>query len=184
MRREWRQRMNSNGAFKRIKKGLFRIPNSIFLVGDESTGSATIGEVLHCLRHWRRIWDRSPVRWEDVQDAYSLPANCTYIWKCLESGELAAAAKSQAGKAAGLDGWSGDELDAFPPKLLANASPSCYAYGSPEQLKAIAILFRWTEDVSHKCTFPRLLLHDNAVRQLQCPVRTCGRFRSNARVGE
>ena len=118
MRREWRQRMNSNGAFKRIKKGLFRIPNSIFLVGDESTGSATIGEVLHCLRHWRRIWDRSPVRWEDVQDAYSLPANCTYIWKCLESGELAAAAKSQAGKAAGLDGWSGDELDAFPRSCL------------------------------------------------------------------
>ncbi|CAE8584053.1 unnamed protein product [Polarella glacialis] len=99
---------------------------------DEEGKSATqdIGEVLKVLvTHWRKVWRRSG---PDLGNLHQLlekvlgPKRKQQKWAHVSATELAKEATKQAGAAASVDGWSGDEVVSF----------------SIEMWEAIAAMFR------------------------------------------
>ncbi|CAE8731357.1 unnamed protein product, partial [Polarella glacialis] len=99
---------------------------------DEEGEAATqdIGEVLRVLvTHWRKVWHRSG---PDLGNLHQLlekvlgPKRKQQKWAHVSATELAKEAKKQAGAAASVDGWSGDEVVSF----------------SIEMWEAIAAMFR------------------------------------------
>ncbi|CAE8638515.1 unnamed protein product, partial [Polarella glacialis] len=89
-----------------------------------------IGEVLRVLvTHWRKVWHRSG---PDLGNLHQLlekvlgPKRKQQKWAHVSATELAKEAKKQAGAAASVDGWSGDEVVSF----------------SIEMWEAIAAMFR------------------------------------------
>ena len=120
--REWRNRMKTSNVYKWVRQGLCCVPNSVFLIGEPGTASTTVNEALYNLvQHWRRVWDRSPADWQDIQDAFRFPTASAQSWSSPSVTELVASAQAQAGRAAGLDGWSGDEISSVP-----EAAWQCY----------------------------------------------------------
>ncbi|CAE8741494.1 unnamed protein product [Polarella glacialis] len=104
----------------------------IYNIFDEEGESATqdIGEVLRVLvTHWRKVWHRSG---PDLGNLHQLlekvlgPKRKQQKWAHVSAAELAKEAKKQAGAAASVDGWSGDEVVSF----------------SIEMWEAIAAMFR------------------------------------------
>ncbi|CAE8653111.1 unnamed protein product [Polarella glacialis] len=86
---------------------------------DEEGEAATqdIGEVLRVLvTHWRKVWHRSG---PDLGNLHQLlekvlgPKRKQQKWAHVSATELAREAKKQAGAAASVDGWSGDEVVSF-----------------------------------------------------------------------
>ncbi|CAE8741924.1 unnamed protein product [Polarella glacialis] len=99
---------------------------------DEEGEAATqdIGEVLRVLvTHWRKVWRRSG---PDLGNLHQLlekvlgPKRKQQKWAHVSATERAKEAKKQAGAAASVDGWSGDEVVSF----------------SIEMWEAIAAMFR------------------------------------------
>ncbi|CAE8696292.1 unnamed protein product, partial [Polarella glacialis] len=94
------------------------------------TCAKDIGEVLRVLvTHWRKVWHRSG---PDLGNLHQLlekvlgPKRKQQKWAHVSATELAKEAKKQAGAAASVDGWSGDEVVSF----------------SIEMWEAIAAMFR------------------------------------------
>ena len=71
-------------------------------------------------RHWVRVWGREPADfgniWPHVQNDSEFDRQKADTWPKLCSLECAAAAVKLRGKAAGTDGWTGDEVASIPPK--------------------------------------------------------------------
>ena len=117
--RDWRSRMKTSNVYKWVRQGLCCVPNSVLLVGEPGTASTTVNEALYNLvQPWHRVWDRNPVDWQDLQDAFRFPTASAQMWKSPSITELVASVQAQAGRAAGLDGWSGDPITTFLPKFL------------------------------------------------------------------
>ncbi|CAE8683932.1 unnamed protein product [Polarella glacialis] len=111
---------------------------------DEEGESATqdIGEVLRVLvTHWRKVWHRSG---PDLGNLHQLlekvlgPKRKQQKWAHVSATELAKEAKKQAGAAASVDGWSGDEVVSFSIEMweaIAAMSRDCERLGlAPEDL--------------------------------------------------
>ena len=114
----WRQRMRGNAAYKWLKGMMTCLPNHVFAPADPNAVSGTIGETLQYIKaHWRTIWDRATVAWSDVQASFRFPAARAHQFIVPSVSDLRQAAQRLRGRAAGLDGWHGDEVAAIPDEV-------------------------------------------------------------------
>ena len=75
---------------------------------------------------WRRVWDRDMSTETDTQQylgEFAEPSGAPQQWPAVTGGALCVAAIKQKHKAAGPDGWIGNEVFAFPLKIWSDLAP-------------------------------------------------------------
>ena len=149
---------------------------------DECDDDATqnIAEVLETLAcHWRKVWKRPSPELSDLRETLQRtlgPAREIHKGSAVSGAELEKEAKKQTGIAAGVDGWSGDEVASFPLVIwdrIAMFFRDCERLGSaPEQF-----------GFARQAHIPK---EGKGVREHDGPstLRPCGRSPYSPRCGE
>ena len=116
---QWRQKLNSSesACFKWVKNAkLTPMANVSSEACPELGVSDSYSSALHVLtEHWGKIWNR-PLTWREHEDdiMQCTPAQPEQVWNDLSPDDLKAASHRLRGRAAGPDGWHGDELAGMP----------------------------------------------------------------------
>ena len=115
---EWRYKMKQKGKYctRWLKESCCPAPTSVIKADGQCT--ASVSETFVAIKDfWSRVWDRD-LECEELQRLRDGtltrgPQQTPFEW-VLTPEELRAAAASKSGGAAGVDGWSGDEISDWP----------------------------------------------------------------------